>query len=155
LGGVGLLAMGVVVGRCALPPGDLMGRPVEAPAATVVERPVPRRWEATVYLPLSDNQGRPFAEAMWHEALGRFVTPFGGATLGLLQEGCWLDARGRLQREWVRPVVVSFAPQRLDEFRQAVHDVGRLLDQEAMYVRFEEPRVELVPVARALAAGNS
>jgi hypothetical protein len=118
----------------------------DGPARTVAGAPAARHWEATVFLPLADNRGRSFTETTWHEALARLVTPFGGATLGEPREGCWLDARGRVCREQVRPVVVSFAPERLNEFRRAVHDVGRCLGQEAMYVRFEEPFVDLIPV---------
>lgn len=115
--------------------------------------PVPRRWEATVFLPLADNQGRPFDEAEWQDALERLIGAFGGATLGQPQEGCWRDASGRVCREWVRPVVVSFASARLHEFRGAVQVVGERLGQEAIYVRFEEPRVELVQMARRAVAG--
>ncbi|HVK18732.1 MAG TPA: DUF1772 domain-containing protein [Fimbriiglobus sp.] len=122
--------------------------PIDWPADAAVE-PAPRRLEATVYLPLTDNEGQPFTETTWHEALERLVAPFGGATLGEPQEGCWLDARGRMCRERVRPVVVSFAPERLGEFRRAVHGVGQRLGQEVVYVRFEEPRVDLIPVGTA------
>lgn len=111
------------------------------------DRPAPRQWEATVYLPLADNQGRPFVEADWQAALERLVTPFGGATLGQPQEGCWLDDRRRMCREPIRPVVVSFAPGRLEEFRRAVHRAGQHLGQQAMYVRYEEPRVQLIAVS--------
>jgi hypothetical protein len=124
-------------------------RPPGVPAEAAAGGPAPRRWEATVYLPLADNQGRPFAETAWQEALDGLVAAFGGATLGHPQEGCWLDARRRVCRERVRPVVISFAPNRLDEFRHAVHGVGKRLGQEAMYVRFEEPRVELISVGAA------
>jgi len=34
-------------------------------------------------------------------------------------------------------------------FRRAVHAVGKRLGQEATSVRFEEPRVELIPVGAA------
>jgi hypothetical protein len=146
--GAGVLTAGIAVGRYTVPARDLAVRPNDVPAEVGVGEPAPRRWEATVYLPLSDNQGRAFAERAWHEALEALVTPFGGATLGQPQEGCWLDARRRVCREQVRPVVVSFAPDRLDEFRRAVHGVGKHLGQEAMYVRFEEPRVELIAVGR-------
>jgi hypothetical protein len=145
---VGVLTAGVAVGRYALPCWDLAACPAEAPAA-VSGRPAPRCWEATVYLPLADNEGQPFSEAAWQAALAELVVPFGGATLGQPQEGCWLDASGQVCREPVRPVVVSFVPERLDEFRNAVHDVGKRLGQEAMYVRFEEPRVQLIPVRAA------
>ena len=43
-------------------------------------------------------------------------------------------------------MAISFAPQRLEEFRRAVYAAGRRLGQEAMYVRFEEPRIELIAV---------
>jgi hypothetical protein len=128
-------------GRGPCPPG--------VPAEAAAEGPVPRRLEATVLLPLADNDGRPFAEAAWQEALDELVAPFGGATLGPPLEGCWLDARQRVCREPVRPIVVSFAPERLNEFRHAVHNVGKRLGQEAMYIRFEEPRIELLIVGAA------
>jgi len=114
----------------------------------------PRRCEATLYLPLSDNQGRRFSESEWQEALELVVYPFGGATLGQPQEGCWVDARRRLCREWVRPVVVSFAPDRIDEFRRAARAAGRKLGQEAMYARFEEPRVDLLFTQGSVVSGD-
>jgi hypothetical protein len=141
--GVAVLAVGIAVGRYTPPPRDCVTRPDDEPAAAA--RPAPRCWEATVYLPLADNQGQPFSEGAWQETLAVLVVPFGGATLGPPQEGCWLDVHGRVCREQVRPVVISFAPERLDEFRGVVRAVGRRLGQEAMYVRFEEPRVELIP----------
>jgi hypothetical protein len=151
---LGVLAAGIAVGRFTVLSRDLTVHPTVAAAEAGAGRPAPRCWEATVYLPLADNQGRPFSEGVWQEALEVLVASFGGATLGQPQEGCWLDAGRRVCRERVRPVVISFAPQRLDEFRQAVHDVGKRLGQEAMYVRFEEPRVELVSGASALPGGE-
>jgi hypothetical protein len=148
----GVLAAGLALGRSTAPSGDGAARVSDAPSTAA--RPAPRRWEATVYLPLADNLGQSFAETVWQEALERLVTPFGGATLGPPQEGCWVDARQRVCREPVRPVVVSFAPERLGEFRRAVHAVGQHLGQEAMYVRFEEPRVELIPVGAAHTEGD-
>jgi hypothetical protein len=145
--GMGVLILGIGVGR-SLPPLDGSQAPPPAPPPAA-ETTAPRRLEATVYLPLADGKGRPFSDAVWDEALGRLITPFGGATLRRPQEGYWVDARGRLAREPVRPLVISFAPERLGEFRKAVHDVGRRLGQEAMYVRFEEPRVDLISVAGA------
>ena len=98
----------------------------------------------------ADGRGPgPPAPAAGPRGRPALVVPFGGATLGQSQEGCWLDAGRRVCREPIRPVVVSFMPERLDEFRQALHDVGKRLGQEAMYVRFEEPRVELVRVDAA------
>src|SRR5262249_59509643 len=97
-------------------------------------QPAPRRWEATVYLPLADNEGQPFPAEEWEKALAGLVAPFGGATLGPAREGIWLDASRRLRLERVRPVVISFDYGRLDEYRRAVRRVGRQLRQAAMYV---------------------
>jgi hypothetical protein len=107
----------------------------------------PRRSEATVFLPLVDNDGRPVPEERWQEALGLLVTEFGGATLGAPVEGCWRDADGAIRREPVRPVVVSFEQDRLAHFRRMLQRVGRRLGQQVLYTRFSEPRVELTPVA--------
>ncbi len=107
----------------------------------------PRRYEATVFLPLVDNAGRPVPEQRWQEALGLLVTELGGATLGSPVEGCWRDADGTIRREPVRPVVVSFEHDRLASFRRTLQRVGRRLGQQVLYTRFSEPRVELTPVA--------
>jgi hypothetical protein len=115
---------------------DTPSRPAEPTAATHVE--------ATVYLPLADNAGRSFPDATWDHALAGLVRPFGGATLGEPQEGCWVDDGGRLVRERVRPVVISFRPDELDRLRGAVRQLRRELAQEAVYVRLGDTRVELV-----------
>ena len=111
----------------------------------------PRVWEATVLVPLVDNRGERVPPDRWNAALEPLVADVGGATLGPEQEGWWRDAQRQVHREPVRPVVVSFDHQRLPDFRRAVRDVGRRLGQEAMYVRLEEPRVEVLSVGE----GNS
>lgn len=144
--GLGLLTAGIALGRWTTPASDPPGSCPEMRSALVAEISIPRSWEATVYLPLADNQGSPFTEEHWHEALEILVRRFGGATLGDPREGCWFDASRRMQRERNRPVVVTFASHRLEEFRQAIHEVGQFLGQEAMYVRFDEARVDLIAV---------
>jgi len=136
---VGVFLLGVVVGATVILmwPGHI--RPDAAPA-------LPRRLEATIYLPTSGNTQKPFTEKDWHNALTLLVVEFGGATLGSPVEGYWLDANGQLQREPVRPVIISFEREKLDRFREIVHQVGQKLGQETIYTRFEEPRVELLPV---------
>jgi hypothetical protein len=109
-----------------------------------------RRWEATAYVPLVDNDGRPFAESDWQEALHVLVADFGGATVGPPQEGWWLDDGRQIHREPVRPVTVSFERSRLADFRRSIRAVGQRLGQQEMYVRLEEPRIEVLPVAAEL-----
>jgi hypothetical protein len=102
-----------------------------------------RRYEATVLLPLVDNDKKPFSPATWQEMLRLFAKEFGGATLGPEQEGCWLDQAGELRREPVRPLVISFEPQLLGRFRTTLDKAGRRLGQEEVYVRFETPHIEV------------
>jgi len=106
----------------------------------------PRRWEATLYLPAAAHDRRPFSEEVWQGAVAVLVDRFGGATLAGEQEGWWLDREHRLRREPVRPVVVSFERHRLGEFRDLVREVGRRLGQDEMYVRLDEPRVEVLTI---------
>ena len=106
----------------------------------------PRRCEATVYLPLVDNEDHRFSDETLQQAVGLFVKEFGGATLGAEQEGYWQDSHGRVRREPVRLLVVSFERGRLPDLRRVLHEVGRLLGQEAMYARLDEPRILLLPV---------
>src|SRR5262245_12341438 len=95
--GVGLLLAGIVAGRSTGRPGEQTPPPAAAPREAT-EGPPPRRLEATVYVPLCDNQGQPFGEGEWKTALAALVSRFRGATLGPPQEGCWLAADGRLVR---------------------------------------------------------
>jgi hypothetical protein len=108
----------------------------------------PRRYEATVLLPLLDNDQKPFSAAAWGEVLGSFANEFGGATLGPEQEGCWLDDAGKLRREPVRPLVISFEPRLLSRFRITLDEAGRQLGQEAVYVRFETAHIEVRRVSK-------
>jgi hypothetical protein len=117
---------------------------IPPPPQRMIPTAVPNSWEATVYLPLADDAGQTFPEPAWDAALAELVRPFGGGTLGEPQEGCWVDANGRLVRERVRPVVISFPAEEAEAFREAVRRLRDQLSQEAVYVRFEDQRVELI-----------
>lgn len=104
----------------------------------------PRQLEATVFLPTQDRHGTPFPDGRWQEAVKLLVAAAGGATVGPPQEGWWQTDSSTVVHEPVRPVIVSFPRDVLPRFRQATLEVGRLLEQQAIYVRYEEPRVELI-----------
>jgi len=120
------------------------GTVVGAVAWPQLEPTPPRRWEATVYLPLQDNAGKRFAPAVWNEALDMLIAEFGGATLGQEVTGCWVNDSGKIQREPVQLVIVSLERNKLPRLRAALHRIAELLGQEAIYVRYEEPRIELI-----------
>ena len=136
-----LLFIVFVTGAAAGGTGVHLWRGATAPGPAADDLP-PRRLEATVLLPSVDNYGRPL-DAQWQAALELLTKEFGGATLGPPQEGCWRDAQGKLRREPVRPVTVTFERGKLGRFREVLDEVGKKLGQEAVYARFEEPRVEL------------
>ena len=65
----GLFLSGAIVGVVCLLVGQFwMDGALPAP-----------RIEATVFLPLVDNNDKPFAEERWREVLGLFADGFGGA----------------------------------------------------------------------------
>jgi hypothetical protein len=143
---------GSVAGGAAVLGWEHGRRLLHPPPAPVAEPP--RRWEATLYLPVVDGDGRRLSADGWQAALAELVEHFGGATLAAEQEGWWVDGRGQLRREPVRPVTISFERHRLAEFRDGVRAVGRRLGQAEMYFRLEEPRVEVLSVGTEAVAGR-
>jgi hypothetical protein len=137
--GIVLLAMGATLGAA----GALLWERNQEPERHDRELPA-RLLEATVYLPLNDNQGKPFSRKQFQSAIRVLVRQFGGATLGSRHTGFWLAADKRVQSEPVQLLTVSFPRNRLGAFRWAVGEVGRRLGQQSMYVRYEEPRVEQI-----------
>jgi hypothetical protein len=119
------------------------------PAASERSHPddVERRWEATIYLP-APGQAGGFTEKDHQEALGLLVREFEGLTLGAEEDGFWQSEKGKIEREKVRPVIVSFEPARLGRFREVLDQVGKRLEQEALYVRYEKPAIEVRKLKR-------
>jgi hypothetical protein len=107
----------------------------------------PRRWEATIYLPTHDASGKPFEADRWQEAVQVIVNECGGATIGAPQEGWWQDEAKTITHEPVRPITVSFPRTALPAFKQAASEAGKKLGQRMLYIRYEEPRVEILPAS--------
>jgi hypothetical protein len=139
-----LLLLGAVLGAG----GVLVYECCQATAGPPEDLPS-RSWEATVYLPVNDNEGKPYPPEQWDQAVGVLVRRFQGATVGPTRRGFWLGSGQRIQSEPVRLVVVGFDHRRLDDFRTAIREVGRRLGQDSIYVRLEEPRIELITVPKA------
>lgn len=101
------------------------------------------RWEATLYLPAPVAGEVHLTEDAWKSAVTEFTKPFGGATLASTVEGIWHAENGVLQSETVRPVIVSFRAEQLGEFRERLRNLRARLRQEALYIRYERPLIEL------------
>ena len=143
---IAVFLIGVVVGGSAAFTWTSRQQLFTPPPAPSSKDDPARVWEATIFVPVVDGEGRRFKEPDWQRALDVLVADFGGATLGNEQEGWWLDAHKQIRREAVRPITISFERHRLEEFRASLREVGRRLRQEAMYVRLEEPRVEVLAI---------
>jgi len=104
---------------------------------------VESRWEATLYLPAPVSGHPHLNDDAYKAALAEFTRPFGGATLLSPVEGLWHGEDGKLQSEAVRPVVVSFQAALLPEFKERLTALRHRLNQEALYIRYERPLVEL------------
>jgi hypothetical protein len=137
--GLGLITLGIFLGAA----GVLLWQNVQEPPGMSPAAPG-RQYEATVYLPLQDNHGKEFPQEEWLAAIDILVQEFGGATLAEKHQGFWVNGHNAVQREPVQLLKITFDPDRLDRFRQKVREVGWRLGQESMYVRFEEPRVEMI-----------
>jgi hypothetical protein len=88
----------------------------------------------TTFLPTKRNDrskvSRHEMVAIHNEAVERF----GGFTLGPKQEGAWLDpATGKTYFDRTKPLTINCDRSQLEEARQWVLEIGRRLDQEAMY----------------------
>jgi hypothetical protein len=110
----------------------------------LLERTPPRRLEATIYFPVQDNEGKRFTPEVWDGALNILIEEFEGATLGQQVTGCWRNQAGQIQREPIQLVIVSLERRQLPQLQAALHRIAKLLGQEAIYVRYEEPRIELI-----------
>jgi len=100
--------------------------------------------EGTIFLPAPSPTDPNLTEEKWQEALAEFLQPpFQGATLAVPVEGIWRGVDGKFAREAVRPIVVSFPAVHLSTFRERARSLGKRLGQEAIYIRYERPTVEL------------
>jgi hypothetical protein len=143
LAGACLLVLGIALGAS----GVFLWQHLQTSNADLNSLP-PASLEGTIYLPLNDNHGIAFTPEQLEEAIKLLIRQMGGATLGDKRRGFWLANDQRVQSEPIQLLTVSFPRGRLDDFRKAVTDMGRRLGQQSMYIRFEEPRIELLDVPR-------
>ncbi len=135
-------------GFCLLAIGAIAGGMFVGYQAKPSHANLSHRLEATIHLPTRGNPDHPFTERQWDDAVALLAKEFGGATLGAECEGCWIDGQGLMQREPVRLVIISFEAGRLGRFREVVRETGRRLGQEALYIRYEEPGIDILGVEK-------
>ena len=94
-----------------------------------------------LFLPLTDNQGRPFARAHFDRVRDELVERFGGVTAFLRSpaEGVWKDAPGQSAQQAVRDdmVIYEVMADQLDRdwWRSYGEELRRRFDQDEILVR--------------------
>jgi len=85
-------------------------------------------------IPTRRNDGSPVGKAERDAILRDLWTRFGGATIEGVVEGHWIDASdGRHYQDECLKVLVACDAERLAEAEKTVREIGRRLDQVAMY----------------------
>ena len=71
------------------------------------------------------------------EPLLKKVFTFGGATDEGIVKGMWFDESGTLYRDTCRKLFVKCDNNRVDEVKDTVKSIGRMLGQKAMWIEFD------------------
>lgn len=87
----------------------------------------------TTIIPTYRNDGSPVDQAEMNEILKEIWERFGGATIDGQVEGHWIDDQGRHYQDTGVRVTVATDRTRLLDAQATVREIGRKLEQKAMY----------------------
>lgn len=90
----------------------------------------------TTFIPLNHNDGSPFPASEIQEIISRIWETFHGATNEGIVEGHWVDDGKHYQDTSIKITVVCDI-SRLQEAEELVRDLGKQLDQLAMYFEIQ------------------
>lgn len=83
-------------------------------------------------IPTQRNDGSTVSQNEMQGILQTFWVEFGGATIEGPVEGHWID-NGQHYQDWCMRVTVVCDSKQLDQAKRLVTQIGRQLDQKAMY----------------------
>lgn len=88
----------------------------------------------TTIIPKHRNDGSPVSRKEMNAILAGLRARFGGVTVDGEIEGQWVDQTdGKVYRDRSLKVTVACDRERLHEAEEAVREIGRQLEQKAMY----------------------
>lgn len=90
----------------------------------------------TTLIPTHYNDGTPVSQSELQDIQSEFWTRYGGATIEGIVHGCWLD-EGILYQDECLKIVVSCDNEMLAEVEQHIIQIGKRLNQEAMYLEVQ------------------
>jgi hypothetical protein len=98
-------------------------------------------------LPMSRNDGSAVSESEMDSLLGRIWETFGGCTIEGQVTGHWIDSQdGKHYQDTSLKVVVVIEPERIDEARELVREIGKQLGQIEMYFELINTQTEFLKV---------
>lgn len=103
-----------------------------------------KKVKITTYLPLAYNDGTPIAPAIRESILFQAAMQFGGYSLQHGIRGGWRNDKGMIFQEVNDRLDIVCDTEMLEELREWVIEIGRLLHQEAMYFEVADSNVEIL-----------
>jgi hypothetical protein len=94
-------------------------------------------------IPIRRNDGSRVPDAELREIEARLWQRFGGVTIEGIVTGHWLEDGRHYQDESLK-VRLAIEPERLDEARSVIRQIGRQLDQISMYLEIRTDQVEFL-----------
>lgn len=101
--------------------------------------------EACIICPQHDSAGHSLQHVK-HYAEKALCNAFGGCTT-LSAKGSWVDPRGELITEPVWQIIAAYEPNVTDDHKLAsvARYIGHEGKQQAVYVRYADGNVEIIP----------
>lgn len=97
--------------------------------------------KCTFPVPLAYNDGRPVEPEFFDTLYRSLDRQFGGYTIEGVKTGSW---HGQVEQSV--HITVYVPPDRIDELREVVKEIGRRLDQKQMAFDVSPPTVELIDI---------
>lgn len=103
------------------------------------------RFVYSVYVPLNYNNSSRVETEKLLEIQHMFIKQFGGLTVKGPWKGFWIDDE-KCYCDSVLEFVIAIQPDRIDDMRRVVIEVGQMLGQKSMYLEYRDTDVEFLDI---------
>lgn len=101
--------------------------------------------EISTYLPLDYNDKTPVESSVIKGIIRDLTIKFGGCSVGSEGMGYWKDPKdGMIYDDRNVMVTIAVSDDEIQEAKDAIVAIGKLLKQEAMYVRIASTEIEIL-----------
>ena len=102
-----------------------------------------QKWVTRV--PTRFNDGSEIPKDKLEEVWYLIAKTFGGSSIDGPGRGIWIDSKGKVYDEQTYHVSVACDENQIALAREIVTQIGKLLDQKAMYFELSSGSVEILP----------